>query len=318
MASLLIQDVRVFDGESTIEKGSVLIKDGKISKVSSSKIDYDGKTISKPGHTLLPGFIDTHIHADNANVIALPQSLRFGCTTVCDLGNEDYNIAKLRKQLEGGDCADLKTTMFAATIENGWPAPIVLAFNDNPETRAEIATWPKLVTPEDGRAYVHARVKDGVDYVKLMHESGSPMGQKFAKPSLELQKAIIDEAHKYDLIAVAHATSLDDTLEILELGIDGLAHTFIDQPPNQRVIDAYLKNGAHCDPTLAAMGSGTTEGKALQEKMAHDPRVQHLIGESERQRMCMCMSFAKETGCKVEYAYETVRQLKAAGVPVIL
>ena len=127
MASFLIKDVRIFDGENTIENGAVLVESGKISKVSSSGIQYDGTTFSKPGHTVLPGLIDVHIHADQGNEIALPQSLRFGVTTVCDMHNEWYNILKLREQMKGGDCADLKTTSFAATIDMGWPMPVVLA-----------------------------------------------------------------------------------------------------------------------------------------------------------------------------------------------
>ena len=47
--------------------------------------------------------------------------------------NEWPNIQKLRKQQAGGDCADLKTTSFAATIDGGWPAAIVLALHDTPE-----------------------------------------------------------------------------------------------------------------------------------------------------------------------------------------
>lgn len=47
--------------------------------------------------------------------------------------NEWYNILKLRKQREEGDCADLKTTSFAATIDMGWPMPIVLMTHDSPE-----------------------------------------------------------------------------------------------------------------------------------------------------------------------------------------
>lgn len=31
------------------------------------------------------------------------------------------------------------------------------------QTREEIATWPKLKTPEDGRQYVQDRLKEGVD-----------------------------------------------------------------------------------------------------------------------------------------------------------
>jgi len=319
MASFLITDVRIFDGEHTIDNGSVLVEDGKIAKVSSSPIDFNGTTYSKSNHTLLPGLIDVHIHADSGNPIALPQSLRFGVTTVCDMHNENYNIDKLRKQIaEEGDCADLKTTSFAATIEMGWPMPVVLAHHDTPEVRKEIATWPKLDTPESGREYVRERVEEGVDYIKLMHESGTIMGQKFNKPSLELQKAVVDEAHKNGLMTVAHSTCLEDTIEILGCGVDGMTHTFIDQPPNQKLIDAYKKNGAHCNPTLACMGSGTTEGQKTQEKFAHDPRVQRLLGKAERERMCMCMSFAKDTGGKVENAYESVRHLKKAGVPILL
>ena len=135
MASFLLKDVRIFDGEQSIEKGSVLVEDGKISKVSSSPIDFEGTVYSKPGHTVIPGLIDTHIHADGGNTIALPQSLRFGCTTVCDMHNEWENIEKLKAQIKGGDCADLKYTSFAATVDMGWPMAIVLALNKNEEVR---------------------------------------------------------------------------------------------------------------------------------------------------------------------------------------
>ena len=85
MSSFLLKDLRIFDGENTIENGSVLVENGKITKVSSSPFQYDGPTYSKPGHTVLPGLIDVHIHANNANEYALPQSLRMGLTTVCDM-----------------------------------------------------------------------------------------------------------------------------------------------------------------------------------------------------------------------------------------
>ncbi|KAK5107763.1 hypothetical protein LTR62_000687 [Meristemomyces frigidus] len=317
MASFLITDVRIFDGENSIDHGSVLVQDGRIAQVSSTQIDHRGTTISKPGHTLLPGLIDVHIHADGGNPVALPQSLRFGVTTVCDMHNEDFNIARLRKQIEGGDCADLKTTSFAATIDMGWPMPIVLMHHDTPEVRAEMATWPRLTTPESGRQYVRDRVAEGVDYIKLMHESGKLLGQTFNKPSLELQTAIIDEAHQHGLKAVAHATCLSDTLEILQCGADGLTHCALDALVTDDVIAAYKRNNAHCNPTLAAMGSLTTEGAALQAKLAHDPRAQALMDDEARGRMCACMAVGKDTG-KIQHAYDSVKSLKAAGVPILV
>lgn len=183
------------------------------------------------------------------------------------------------------------------------------------QTLAEVATWPKLVTPEDGRRYVQDRLKENVDYIKLMHESGAIMGTEFNKPSLELQKAIIDEAHKAGLRVVAHSLALSDTLEILGAGVDGMAHTFVDQPPTEELLAAYKRYNAHCNPTLATLASATTEGKELQEKFAHDPRVQHLIGEEERHRLCLCMSFASKF--RVENSFETVRQLKNAGIDIV-
>lgn len=133
MASFLLTDVRIFDGENTIDNGCVLVKDGKISRVSSSSIQHDGVTYSRPGHTVLPGLIDAHNHADKGNPVALPQALRFGVTTLCDLHNEWYNIEKLQRQIEGGDCADLKYCSFAATVRNGWPEAIVLMLHKDEE-----------------------------------------------------------------------------------------------------------------------------------------------------------------------------------------
>lgn len=185
------------------------------------------------------------------------------------------------------------------------------------QTLAELATWPKLATAEDAKKYIQDRVNEGVDYIKLMHESGTVMGAEFNKPSIELQKAVIDEAHKAGLMVVAHATCLEDTVEILEAGADGLTHCFIDQMPTERVLEAYKKNKAHCNPTLSAMGSGTEEGKKMQEKFAHDPRVKGMIPEAEQERMCMCMSFAKRAGASFENAFETVKQLKAAGTEIL-
>ena len=160
-------------------------------------------------------------------------------------------------------------------------------------------------------------MNEGVDYIKLMHESGTVMGAEFNKPSIELQKSVIDAAHKAGLKVVAHSTCLEDTVEILEAGVDGMTHTFLDQPPNDRLIAAYKKNNAHCNPTLGAMGSGTTEGQKTQEKFAHDPRVKHLIAEPQREQMCMCMAFAKQAGATFENAFESVRQLKKAGIDIL-
>jgi len=320
MSSLLIRDVRIFTGDKIIPNGSVLVSDGKIHQLSESQLnplDDSTQVFSKPGHTLIPGLVDAHIHADKGNPLALTQALRFGVTTVCDMHNESGNVIKLRRQAsQDTDSADFKSCSYSATIDKGWPEAVITAHDKSEETAAEISTWPKLTSDEDVKKYMQERIKEKVDYIKLMHESGTAMGLQLPRPPIELQKIVIDAAHANGLVAVAHATCLKDTIEILGAGIDGLTHTFCDQPPNEEVIDAYRKNNAYCNPTLVAIGSLTTEGQEHQERFAHDPRVESLIGKAQIDNMCRCMGMAKDKG-QLENAYESVRQLKAAGIDIV-
>lgn len=321
MSPFILRDVRVFTGESTIEQGYVLVENGKIKSVGPSSsipaLDASVKSYSKPNHTVLPGLIDCHIHADRADPEALPQALRFGVTTVCDMQNELPNVLKLKQQTQEPDTASYKTAGQAATIENGWPIPVIVAHDKSPETLAEIAKWPKLTDRVSVVDYLDWISREmAPDYIKLMHESGTIMGFKLDQPTADLQRTIIEESRKRGYLTVAHAMCLQDTLDVLHAGVNGLTHTFCDQPPTQELIEAYKKNNAWCNPTLAAIGSLTTEGAALQHKFAHDPRVQHLINEDKRGNMCACMSFAAQHG-KAEHAYASVKALREAGIDIL-
>ncbi len=151
-----------------------------------------------------------------------------------------------------------------------------------------------------------------------MHESGSAMQQKYPKPSLDLQKALIEAAHAHGLSAVAHALTLKDTLEILSCGVDGLTHCFFDAQPTEELIELYKKNNAHCNPTLVAIGSLTTEGGVLQNQFANDPlATKLLLSEGARANACACMSFGKAGG-SVSNTYAAVRALHKAGVPILV
>lgn len=86
--------------------------------------------------------------------------------------------------------------------------------------------------------------EDAVDYIKLMHESGSGLKVKPNLPDIKLQEAVIKAAHARGLLTVAHALALDDTIAILKAGVDGLTHNFMDKPPTDELIQAYKLNKA--------------------------------------------------------------------------
>lgn len=341
--SFILADTRIFTGTDTIESGYILIEDGLISAVSagSPPTNINLPIFSKPGHTVVPGFIDAHIHANKGDEMALYQPLKFGVTTVMDMHNETAHVHKLKKLAadKRDKAADFKAAGMAATIQGGWPMPVVTAFDKSEEVRqammrrtltnllltpilqtaAEIATWPRLTSAADAKAYVAQNLSPagGADYIKLMHESGTAMGQEFPKPSLEIQQAVIAATHATGHVAVAHCFSRADTLEVLSLGVDGLAHTFVDEPVTQDVVNAYKQAGAWCNPTLALLGSFTKEGAALAERFANDERVKGRLTEMGHANMCRCLGLAKG-GATVENAYETVRRLKEEGVPIIV
>lgn len=168
----------------------------------------------------------------------------------------------------------------------------------------------KVTTPEEAEIFVQQNIKDGAGYIKILHECGAAMGKSFPSFPKPIQAAIVDASHRHGLLCVAHATCLSDTLELLRAGVDGLMHTFCDQMPTSELIEAYKSKHAFCCPTLGIIGSVTTEGKEIAEMFGRDSRVAGIIDEEEQAKMSKCIGMGGE-GSKAQYAYESVRQLKA-------
>jgi dihydroorotase-like cyclic amidohydrolase len=137
--SFAIKDAVIFTGDEYLLDYSILIEDGKISKLQHQSEPLPNiETISKPGHTIIPGLIDAHVHGLEGNVQCLEQSLRFGVTTVCDMHNDDRSLdslTKLAHEPHGkSKYADFKCAGAGATIEGGWPAAVLkLEYKEKPK-----------------------------------------------------------------------------------------------------------------------------------------------------------------------------------------
>lgn len=132
-----------------------------------------------------------------------------------------------------------------------------------------------------------------------------------------VERLIIEEAHQSNLTVLAHAFTLDDTLEVLSQGVDGTAHAVLDKPPTKALIEAFQKSGAFCIPTLAVIGSNTEEGLKMQKKYAHDSRAQGLLAKGGEERMCQCLAMTKRSDGSLRYAFDTVRSLKEAKIDIL-
>lgn len=127
---------------------------------------------------------------------------------------------------------------------------------------------------------------------------------------------MVEAAHSHGLITIAHALSLDDTLNVLKSGTDGMAHTFFDKPPMQELLEAYKKNNAFLIPTLCAIATAIGEETTSSAKHVGHELAEKVLDESEKTCFCGRMKIAKE-GCKAEFAYETVKMVKRHGLDII-
>ena len=116
-ATLVIRNVRVFDGEKVIPYADVAIDGATIVAVGPELvIPADTPLLDGSGKTLLPGLIDAHVHVFDA--AALEQTLAFGVTTVLDMFSIPADVRKLKEE-NAPNRADLRSAGTLATAPGG-------------------------------------------------------------------------------------------------------------------------------------------------------------------------------------------------------
>jgi imidazolonepropionase-like amidohydrolase len=105
-------------------------------------------------------------------------------------------------------------------------------------------------TPEEARKLVDEQAAKGVDFIKLwMDDERKTIPIKMP---YSISAAIIDEAHKKHLRAVAHVYYLADAKELVRQGVDGFGHMVRDQPVDQELLDMMKAKGVWMvSPTLS-------------------------------------------------------------------
>lgn len=95
MANTAITNAHVFDGHSLHENITVVIENGLIASVGPTVDTSNADAIDGTGLTLLPGFIDAHVHLDNTpegSLRLLLQLAKAGVTTALDMGVLDRQV----------------------------------------------------------------------------------------------------------------------------------------------------------------------------------------------------------------------------------
>jgi len=281
--SWLIHDSRIFIGDGRlVERGSVLVKDGKVAKLfvgdSPDPKTLDVAVIEGAGKTLLPGLIDVHVHLGANGGISesaytkqtggidreLAAYLYSGVTAVKSAGDPLDTILEARKQANSGEklAAELFIVGPLFTIEEGHGTEILKSLPDNIRRTIEPQFLRLPHTPEEAKAQVAELRKQGVDGIKAVLEAGGGK-VRFHRMDAHILKAIGDAAHEGGLPLVVHTGDAQDVADALDSRASGIEHgSFREQIPDA-LFARMSRDGVAYDPTLTvaesyiALGQGS-------------------------------------------------------------
>lgn len=316
---VLIHDVRVFDGTRVLSADAVLVRDGLVAQVGSGLTGEPGMAVvDGAGGTLLPGLIDSHVHAmwvDN-----LAQALAFGVTTELDMFCVPPHVQQLRDAAATRtDVADFRSAGIGATAPGGHPTQLV--------TWGVYPPFPTLTGPEEAEAFVAARVAEGVDYLKIFVEDGSFWGRTRQTLTSESVRALIAAAHAHDKKVLAHADG-GSVRMALDAGADALAHHPNETDPHGDIIDRLRVGGRFVIPTLkvvAAFAHGRSGAEGGNDDLLTHPQLGPYIDPQTRRMMSAppppppadAPSNFTRVGLALEGVLDITRRLHQAGVPLL-
>ena len=297
-----IKNARVFDGASVMQNATVIVENGLIKAVGKDVAAPAGaEVIDATGHTLLPGLIDSHTHAFGP---VLRQALMFGVTTELDMFTNHQAAAAWKKQQAEGKANDRADIFSAGTL-------VTAPGGHGTEYGMKI---PTITGPEEADSFVEARIKEGSDYIKIVYDDGRSYGRKLPTISKATMAAVIAAAHKRDRLAVVHIHSLEEARDAIEAGADGLVHLFIDKvdPEFGRFAASHK---AFVIPTLAVESSLT--GVAGGASLVEDPNLGPFLSVADAGSLRRAFNFPPGATMDYSVSEQTVRQLKAARVPIL-
>ena len=297
-AQQIFRNARVFDGTRVLERQDVLVENGKIARMGRGlRAPAGARVIDATGKTLLPGLIDSHTHTMGD---ALREAAVFGVTTHLDMFTDVALARTLRPSATGR--ADLFSAGTLVTAPGGHGTQFGMPI-------------PTITTPDSAQALVGRLVGEGSDWIKIVYEDGRALGISFRSISRPTMRAVIDAAHRRGKLAVVHISDAAGARAAIEEGADGIVHLFIDK------VDADFarlaaERRAFIIPTMAVLKSMTGTGGGA--TLVADARLAPYLLPTRT--ASLEQGFPVRAGMPArDFAVPnaTVRQLKAAGVPIL-
>jgi imidazolonepropionase-like amidohydrolase len=274
---IVLKAARLFDGVSgkLIDGGVIVVQGARIASVGrDAAVPAGARVIDLGDATLLPGFIDAHVHlSDEASdnwyrdfyqrtqrfpaeqalwgALYAQRTLEAGFTSVRDLGSDNFVAVGMRNAINAGvtEGPRMLVSNYAvgATAGHADQAPF-------PPTLVAPAGPIQGVCngPEECRAAVRYQIKWGADVIKFMPSGGVlSLSDPVDAPELtqEEMTAIVQEAHAWHRKAAAHCHGDLAAKMAIKAGVDSIEHgTFLQDD----TLTEMKNKGVYLVPTLFA------------------------------------------------------------------
>jgi imidazolonepropionase-like amidohydrolase len=305
--AFVIRNVRVFDGDRVTQRRDVFIENGRISRVRASDPTRPPglRAVDGTGRTLLPGFIDSHVHLSDSAALDLRQAASLGVTTVLDMwsGGRRFEQIKSLRDADAPDMASARTAGQGATAPGGHPSQM------------GGGSFPTLTDSGDADAFVAARFAEGSDYLKIVHDDLAPVRPKLPTLSRSTVAALVAAAHARDKLAVVHIGTEAQARAAIEAGADGLVHLFLGASMGEGFAELLARRRAFVVTTLGIVLGicGQPSGAAVMADTLLAPYVRPSM------RALMTRTFGGgSTPPSCDGTLAAVRALTAKGVPLLV
>ena len=265
----VLRAARILDGRGTVvEDRDLVVRDGRIAEIVPRGAGRGDRVYDLSALTVLPGYIDTHVHIGN----------HFDDDGRVHRPENDRSVAHLT--LHGAENA-YRTLMNGITTMQSLGSP----------RDAELRAWidrgevpgPRLLsslgavredtgTPDEIRAYVRDRAAAGADVIKVFASTSIRFGGVTNLSAAQLEAAC-GEARAQGLKAVVHLHRSDALRLAADAGCSQVEHGWLLEPADIAVfaesgmylgnqIDLLFRNYEERGDRYAGVGGYTMEGFA--------------------------------------------------------
>ena len=233
-------------GRAPLPNAAMILENGRIAWVGPEaklKPPPSAPVTDLQAKYIMPGIINLHVHLgatvglDQNEKFFTPENVEkdlktyasYGVTTVLSMGTDKDSIFKIRDEQRAGRPGE--TRIYTA----GQGFVFKGGYGGLPGVDQGVVSTVAEVEPA-----VAAQAAKHVDFIKLWMDDHLGTKKKMPYP---IAQAIIESAHRHHLRVVAHIFYLQDARQLVDYGVDGLAHSVRDKPVDQAFIDDMKKHG---------------------------------------------------------------------------